>query len=263
MLGLAAPTPYDLRFRLLGIPVRVHPLFWLIMAVLSGGENHLPEVLIFIGCAFLSILVHEYGHGLVSRFYGHPPAEIVLFWMGGYCACDLGRQRPWHRLAVLVAGPGAGFLLLGVLFLVGKVFLGISFADDLELVQTMVGLSSGHNLSMAYFMLSRTVQSIYWVMTVINLMWGLLNLLPILPLDGGRILEVCLTMLNPRQGMRWAHIVSLLTAGSLAMVFFRWNQTGPGIWFAYFAFQNYQVLQALHQTAKYGQVEDDADWWRR
>lgn len=108
MLGLAAPTPYDLRFRLLGIPVRVHPLFWLIMAVLSGGENHLPEVLIFIGCAFLSILVHEYGHGLVSRFYGHPPAEIVLFWMGGYCACDLGRQRPWHRLAVLVAGPGPG-----------------------------------------------------------------------------------------------------------------------------------------------------------
>lgn len=263
MLGLAAPTPYDLRFRLLGIPVRVHPLFWLIMAILSGGENHLPEVLIFIGCAFVSILVHEYGHGLVSRYCGYPPTEIVLFWMGGYCACDLTRQRPWQRLAVLAAGPGAGFLLLGVVFLLGKLLLGISFADDLELTLTLLGLSTGRNLSMAYFMLSDHVQAIYWTMTVINLMWGLLNLLPILPLDGGRITEVFLIMANPRQGMRWAHIVSLLTAGVLAMVFFRWNQTGAGIWFAYFAFQNYQVLQALHQSAKYGLVEDDADWWKR
>ncbi|WP_406695268.1 site-2 protease family protein [Singulisphaera sp. Ch08] len=263
MLGVAAPTPYDLRFRLLGIPVRVHPLFWLVMAVLSGGENHLPKVLIFIGCAFLSILVHEYGHGLVSRFYGYPPAEIVLFWMGGYCACDLGRQRPSQRLAVLAAGPGSGFLLLGVVFLVGQLFFGISFSDDLELIRTMLGLSSGRNLSMAYFMLPETVRSIFWVLTAINLMWGLLNLLPILPLDGGRITEILLTMFSPRQGMRWAHVVSLLTAGVLALVFFRWNQTGAGIWFAYFAFQNYQVLQTLHQAAKYGLIEDDADWWKR
>ncbi|SIO59291.1 Zn-dependent protease (includes SpoIVFB) [Singulisphaera sp. GP187] len=263
MLGLAAPTPYDLRFRLLGIPVRVHPLFWLIMAVLSGGENHLDKVLIFIGCAFLSILVHEYGHGLMSRFYGYPPTEIVLFWMGGYCACDLGRQRPWQRLAVLAAGPGSGFALLGLVFLVGNLFLGISFADDLELIRIMVGLSSGQNLSGAYFQLSPIAQSVFWVLTAINLMWGLLNLLPILPLDGGRITEVLLTMYNRRQGMRWAHIVSLLTAGALAMVFFQRNQIGPGIWFAYFAFQNYQVLQTLHQSAKYGLVEDDADWWKR
>ena len=43
MLGLAAPTPYDLRFRLLDIPVRVNPLFWLVMAILSGAETGLLE----------------------------------------------------------------------------------------------------------------------------------------------------------------------------------------------------------------------------
>ncbi len=82
MLGLAAPTPYDLRLSSARHTRPRSPLFWLIMAILSGGENHLPEVLIFIGCAFVSILVHEYGHGLVSRYCGYPPTEIVLFWMG-------------------------------------------------------------------------------------------------------------------------------------------------------------------------------------
>jgi Zn-dependent protease len=263
MLGVAEPTPYDLRFRVLGIPVRVHPLFWLIMAVLSGQENDLLGVLIFIACGFISILVHEYGHGLMSRLFGSQPAEIVLFWMGGYCACDSERQRPGQRLAVLAAGPGAQFLLLGVVFLVGQLFYGIGPADDLELIRTAVGLSSGRGLSMAFFSLSHTVRLIYVVMTVINLLWGLINLLPILPLDGGRITEVLLTMFNPRQGTRWAHIVSLLTAGVLAMVFFRWEQIGPGIWFAYFAFRNYQILQSLHHSARYGQTEDDADWWKR
>ena len=43
MVG-AAETPYDLRFRLLGIPVRVHPLFWLVMAVLGWQDRNLPMV---------------------------------------------------------------------------------------------------------------------------------------------------------------------------------------------------------------------------
>ncbi len=144
----------------------------------------------------------------------------------------------------------------------GKLLLGISFADDLELSLTLLGLSTGRNLSMAYFMLPNHVQAIYWTMTVINLMWGLLNLLPILPLMAAASLRSSSSW-RTRGKACGEHIVSLLTAGILAMVFFRWNQTGAGIWFAYFAFQNYQVLQALHQSAKYGLVEDDADWWKR
>ena len=263
MLGVAEPTAYDLRFRLLGIPVRVHPLFWLIMAVLSGQDNNLPGVLIFIACGFVSILVHEFGHGLTARFFGYRSSEIVLFWMGGYCACDLDRQRPGQRLAVLAAGPGAQLLLLAVVFLIGRLAFGITLADDLELIGALFGFGTGRGMSMAFFTLTPLMRQAYVVMTVINLMWALLNLLPILPLDGGRITEVALTMLNRRNGMRWAHIVSLLTAGSLAMVFFRWEQIGPGIWFAYFAFRNYQILQALHHSARYGQAEDDADWWKR
>ena len=42
MLGMPEPTAYDLRFRLLGIPVRVHPLFWIVMAVMGGGGENEP-----------------------------------------------------------------------------------------------------------------------------------------------------------------------------------------------------------------------------
>lgn len=262
MLGVAEPTAYDLRFRLLGIPVRVHPLFWLVLALLSGQDNDFIRVALFVGCGFVSILVHEFGHGLMARYFGYRSSEIVLFWMGGYCACDLDQQRPKERLAVLAAGPGAQFVLLAVVFLIGRLALGIGWGDDLEMMRVMLGIGSARGVSPSFFALSSSVQLVYLVMIAINLLWSLINLLPILPLDGGRIMETLLTMYRRRQGMRWAHVVSLLTAGVLAIIFFRSQQLGAGIWFAYFGFRNYQVLQALHHSARYGHAEDDADWWK-
>ena len=71
MLG-AAETPYDLRFSLLGIPVRIHPLFWAVTAVLGFrmNERNLPMVVVWVACVFVSILVHEYGHALMARNFG-------------------------------------------------------------------------------------------------------------------------------------------------------------------------------------------------
>ena len=108
MLGTSS-TPYDLRFRFLDIPVRIHPLFWLMMAVLGWRDNDLASVLIWVGCAFVSILVHEFGHGLMAKqFRGSP--SIVLYGLGGLCYSQ-GERTAGQRLAVLLAGPGAGFLL--------------------------------------------------------------------------------------------------------------------------------------------------------
>jgi stage IV sporulation protein FB len=261
MLGLAPPTAYDLRFRLLGIPVRVNPLFWLVMAILSGGDNQLPRILTFVGCAFVSILVHEYGHGLMSRHFGHEPTEVVLYGMGGYCLCDLERQTPWQRAAVLFAGPGAGFLLIGLIALLGLVFFRIPFSDDLNMMTSMLGLGGG-NLSGAIRRLPPTGLEILWIMIWINLLWGIVNLFPIWPLDGGRLAEVFLTMYNRRNGRRWAHIVSLVTAGGIAALCLKGGQMFTGIWFIYFAFINYQVLQSF-QSARSSFPEDDADWWKR
>jgi Zn-dependent protease len=239
MLGMPEPTPYDLRFRFLGIPVRVHPLFWLIMALLGPTEHPFnpQSTLIWVACGFFSVLVHEFGHALMSRLFHCPPA-IVLYGMGGLCYSDTERQTPWQRLAVLISGPGAGFLLLGVVVLVGV------FANRLQSFGT-VG------------------DRVFFDLVLMNLVWNVVNLFPIWPLDGGQMLGVALSMVNRRNGMRWAHVVALLTAGIFALLAFQYGSPFLGIFFAYFAVINYQVLQSLHHAAKYGNLEDDADWWKR
>ena len=137
MLGTST-TPYDLRFRFLDIPVRIHPLFWLMAAVLGFQENNIPAVLIWIGCILVSILVHEYGHGLMAKhFHGSP--SIVLYGLGGLCSSQ-GERTPGQRLAVLFAGPGAGFILCAVVLAVASLALGITGGEHLAVMQRLVGL---------------------------------------------------------------------------------------------------------------------------
>jgi membrane-associated protease RseP (regulator of RpoE activity) len=238
MLGMPEPTPYDLRFRFLGIPVRVHPLFWLVTALLGSNDRVFdPQAtLIWVVCVFFSILVHEYGHALMSRLFRCSPA-IVLYGMGGLCYSEADRQTPWQRLAVLISGPGAGFLLFALVLLVKIASGGRSFGP--------VG------------------DTIFIDLVWINLIWGIVNLFPIWPLDGGQMTGVVLSMINRRNGMRWAHVVALLTAGIFALLAFQRGSLFLGIFFAYFALINYQVLQSLHHASKYGDLEDDADWWKR
>ena len=74
MMTLPEPTPYDLKFRILGIPIRVHPGFWIVMAVIGGAGNRLvASFLIFIGCALVSLLVHELGHATTMKAFGQWP----------------------------------------------------------------------------------------------------------------------------------------------------------------------------------------------
>src|SRR5262245_23717935 len=132
MLGTAT-TPYDLRFRLLDIPVRIHPLFWLVSAIFGWRDHDLPHVLMWIGCVFVSILVHEFGHALMSkRFNGSP--SVVLYGMGGLCYSQ-GERTPMERLAVILAGPAAGFLLCGLVMVASSMLYGVTPLDHLSLIK--------------------------------------------------------------------------------------------------------------------------------
>jgi len=262
MLGTST-TPYDLRFRFLDIPVRIHPLFWLMAAVLGFQENNIPAVLIWIGCVLVSILVHEYGHGLMAKhFHGSP--SIVLYGLGGLCASQEERT-PGQRLAVLFAGPGAGFILCAVVLAATSLVLGLTGGEHLAVMQRLVGLSASreHLLGAMQKFSSPEVFMIYYNMIWINLLWGLVNLLPIYPLDGGQATQVVLSQVDRGHGVRRAHIVSLVTAGVLAVLAACANRHDYFlvIFFGVLAVLNYQVLQSLHQAKAFGVYHDD-DWWR-
>src|SRR6516225_592395 len=105
-----------------GIDVRVHPMFWLV-TVLMGWANRdhgFAYLLLWVVCIFVSILIHELGHVVMGIVFGSR-GRIVLYSFGGLAIGSANVRNRWERIAVLFAGPCAGFLFLGLLFLVLRV----------------------------------------------------------------------------------------------------------------------------------------------
>ena len=114
LLNEPSPSQGDLHFSLLNIPVRVHPMFWLMGLILgSGGSRGLQPVVLWVVAVFVSVLVHEMGHALVIRALGVQP-WITLYGMGGLTSHQGGRFRPQTQILVSLAGPAAGFLLAAI-----------------------------------------------------------------------------------------------------------------------------------------------------
>lgn len=203
-------TSLDLRFRLGGIPVRVEPWFWLTGLVLGGSLTgaRLPLWLLVM---FVSILVHELGHALAARAFG-ARAHIRLYAFGGLTYPDRRLPR-WRNVAMTLAGPFAGFARAALTF----------------------GLIP---------FLPADLPMLHWVAQqslAINIGWGVMNLLPVPPLDGG---HVALGVLGPRR-VHIGHGLGIATAVLVALAALRFNQVYLALRFGFLAFQNVQTLRAL------------------
>src|SRR5262249_38739872 len=121
--------------------------------------------------------------------------HIVLYGFGGLAIGSSELPNRWQRIAVYFAGPGAQFLIFGIIWLVAR-------SDLLRSVP-----SASRELVIA------TIFNLY----VINLFWPILNLLPIWPLDGGRICRDFLGWCSPGKNVSLSLGISILTAGFLAI----------------------------------------------
>ncbi len=270
MFGAVSETPYDLRFRFLGIPVRVHPLFWLAGALLAGSSRDPSVIVMWVGCVFISILIHEYGHGLMAMKFDSSPS-IVLWMGGGLCYNQAERQTPLQRLAVVLSGPGAGFVFCGVVMLMYSILYGVTPREHFSFVRLLLRLPDDPESLFGLFRklgvdfgveASKTRFRLYEFLVQINLFWGLVNLLPIFPLDGGRVSEILLTYVNRYEGKRWGHTVSLVASGLLAVVSYSLTRSlFLTVFFGYFAYLNFQILQSIHRAQVMGLY--DEEWWRR
>ena len=134
LLGEPPASQADLHFRVFGFPVRVHPFFWVVALFmgLGSGRDDPQKILIWVGVVFVSVLLHEMGHASIQRLYGGHP-WITLYGLGGLASCNDGPRSPGRRILVLLAGPGAGFLLAAVVLvwmkLAGHAFNVVSMAD--------------------------------------------------------------------------------------------------------------------------------------
>lgn len=277
MFGMPVATSYDVKFRLLGIPVRVNPFFWALAAYL-GWESHdrAAELAVWMVAVFVSILVHEYGHGLTARYLAGQRPSIVLYQMGGLCFYDQEVRSPWRRLGVILMGPLAGLTLYALVTALAAAVLGFVFNPltflPVELARSLglgpanliLALHSPPSWLVANQTLAEGVFRAYYDLSVINFYWSLFNLLPIYPLDGGQMTMTLLTMRDRAQGARNCHIVSIGVAAIIAVYFVQRNEIFNAILVGSFALLNFQALQMISLRSRYsGGFEDEDQWWRR
>ena len=174
-------------FRLLRIPVTVRPSFLLIAALLGLSAARVSLVFAWIAVVFVSILLHEMGHALTARAFGSE-VEIELNAIGGLTSWTVPEEEfgPGRRAVVAAAGWGAGVVFGGLVWLFASL--------------------TGPYFGLAGFVVTNLIY--------VNLFWGLLNWLPIRPLDGGHLFSSLLEKIAPRRGETIANIVFMVTAAA-------------------------------------------------
>lgn len=238
-------TRYDLRFNLIGIPVRVHPLFW-VLALLLGSSGGIIQMLIWVLALFVSILIHELGHALAFQRYGQPSYIVLHFsggltvpesvsWGGGSANVALS---PNQHILISLAGPFAGFLLAGLL-MAGVIFSGGSIVTNYLFgvlpLPVMAVLPIGGSI------LQSLVMALLWI----NIFWGFINLVPVYPLDGGHVARYLLLQADPLDGVRKSLWLSIIAGGLVAAAgYFFLGSVYMAILFGFLAFQSYQSLQS-------------------
>ncbi|MEP7121262.1 MAG: site-2 protease family protein [Byssovorax sp.] len=219
-----------MKFRLFGIEVEVQWMFWLTSGFFAFEylkAGHPDFAVTWILVVFVSVLVHELGHGLAVRRHGIEPT-IALHGMGGTTSWTSRAplSRPAH-VVISLAGPFAGFALgLPILLVFGGSIglFNVGFA-----VRPMVAL----HLSP---LLREAISQMIWV----NLGWGAVNLLPVLPFDGGHVLE---QTLGPRR-LRMSAAISALVGASIAIAALKFEDWWIAILFGMAAMQSFQRFNA-------------------
>jgi Zn-dependent protease len=207
-------------FSLFGVPVRIASSFWII-AILFGTqdagrststEQAIFEAMTWTAIVFVSILLHELGHAGAARAFGADPS-ITLHALGGLTQFEpRGMSRP-QRWLVSFAGPAAG-LLFGV---------------------AVYGLAR-------WLPVSPRGSSIVRTLLHVNIGWSLINLLPVLPFDGGQMLSA---FLGPRREL-WTAIISGMVGTAVAILgYFLLNNLWIAFLFGSAAFAAIRQVRSL------------------
>lgn len=177
--------------RLFGIPIKLHIslLFFLIPAFRMAphmGAVHAIEIVIAI---IISVLLHELGHALAAKAYKLSGLSITLHGFGGF-AMSQGYRTPKQALIIVLMGPAVNFLLFG-----------------LGLAATLGGFILFDRGSVGY-----QQTEIVAYLAVFNLIMGIVNLVPMLPFDGGQVIAAVLSnRISPLAAQRRVAHLGLIT----------------------------------------------------
>jgi Zn-dependent protease len=206
-------------FTLFGIPVHVAMAFWVTAAFLSLSQLQTVPTQVMLATfviVFLAVLVHELGHALVARAFGAKPV-VYLHSFGGTTAMPGVKLSRGQSIVTTLAGPAAGFLTGAICHVASRY--------------------GGPRGEVGKMILDQVLFCTY--------AWSAINLLPVLPLDGGIILREAL---GPRFGRATYVVSSLVGAAVCTFCLVVWYAPLGAILFGL------ATLQSVRSAWNYGEV---------
>jgi len=190
-------------FRIRGIQLSLHFSFLLLLAYAGyEGWQDAGSAGVFWGIAtllafFTCVVLHELGHSLTARRYGVHVRRILLMPIGGMAEFDSIPRQPSQELVITIAGPAVNFLIAAILWCV------FGFPDERSLT-----------------LLPSSITELGQLLLIANFGMGIFNLIPVFPMDGGRILRALLaTRLSYVRATFWASAVGKVLAGVCILFF--------------------------------------------
>ncbi len=204
-----------LRFSVMGIPVGVHWSFAIIGII--AVNNPVELVVAFVVGVFIAVLAHEMGHALTARHFGAKQVKVTLMGLGGLTQYPANTPlTPGQRFLIAASGSAVGMTLGGSLYLIRNT----DFALELFPYGRMIAVG----------------------IVIAGLVWGILNWLPILPLDGGNMVRHALEFVTPSYALRIAKVLTVVTAAVVAYFAVEvWDNTFGAVFLAVIALQGLQT----------------------
>lgn len=195
--------------------ITILPSFWILSLLITYMNAHsFLDAILWMVIILVSVLVHELGHALTSLFW----KERVRIELGAFGGATIRQGNnvltPLKEFLVIVMGPFFGFLL--------------------ALISTIMA---------SFFPQMPLVQRGLYLTVVINISWSILNLLPVFPLDGGRLMAIVLENIFGKKGLRFSYIVGAVFALIFAIACLGVSQVFLGALFLLFAFESFRGFQ--------------------
>lgn len=211
------------------IPIAIHPFFWLFAAIIGWlNSSDLIWTLVWVGIIFVSVLFHEFGHALTAVLFKQK-ANIQLVAMGGVTSYDGPKLKFWQQFLITFNGPLFGFLL----FVFATLALQLNWGE--------------------WPFLAKTLKYTQFA----NLFWTIVNLLPVLPLDGGQLMRIVLEANFGVKGFKAALLIGAILAGLIALASFMIQAFLVGAFFFLFAFQSFDSWRKSRYATRDDREEEN------
>ncbi len=209
------------------IPLKVSPAFFVTAGLIGFLNSYdLLWTIVWIGIIFVSVLFHELGHALTAMLFGQSP-RIELIAFGGLTIPEGPKLRPWKEFVVIFMGPLFGFLL----FVIASILLQFPYGTPF---------------------LRAVLERVRYV----NLFWTFVNLLPILPLDGGQLVRVVFDWIFGPKSLKAALYVSFFFSALLSVACFLIGLFLIGSIFLIFAFQS---VDGIRRFQNFSVADEDEE----